>query len=412
MRRHEGLALGVPSVAIVNAQHGDETGKESDSLVVLELQGKRCLERSNLKRVSQKCIFGKERLSFTYILPIKTDAEQTQALVVGRTTEKVAENVSLATCGVHCSQARDGNGVEPWEDIGWEELIHEHSAEAVPEPPQGLGVSHVLPVKALQGLDSRQTAPVDSFDVPHANCSDDTTDTVTEQTDGDGAENNGGCAKRQIIEEVLGGKDENTGGGVGSRRSCDGADGMLLDGPWTRVDEFEELDPEGKRAITICSSPRRFALVTTGQDKSPAVSGKVRNQHDEGTRNVDLGRLEGVNLAHDSLESGETCRQEDTAESQGGIKVVTKRQEMLGSVGASDDDGVFSVGVGASVNVVAGRRRSALLIDGVRLVLATWLVAMRMGDLLVDLIMVGHIYGLSLNGVDAPENNSVPSHGG
>lgn len=351
---------------------------------------------------------------FTYILPIQSDAEQTKALVVGRTTEKVAENISLAASGVHCSQTRNGDGVEPREDVGWEKFVHEHSAEAVPEPSQGLGVSHVLPVKTLQGLDSRQTAPVDGFDVPHANRSDDTTDTITEQTNGDGAEDNGGCAKWQIIEEVLSGKDNNTGSGVGSRRSCDGADGMLLDGPWARVDELEELDPERKRAIAICGSPRCLALITTGQDKSPGVSGKVRNQHNESTRNVDLGGLEGVNLAHDGLESRETCRQEDTAESQGGIKVVAKWQEMLGSVGTSDDDGVFSVGVGASVNVVAGRRRSALFVDAVvdSALLATWLVAMRMGNLLVDLFMTGNIYGLSLNGVDTPENNIVPSHGG
>lgn len=148
-------------------------------------------------------------------MPIQTDTEQTQALVVGRTTEKVAKNISLAASGVHGSQARNGDGVEPWEDVGWEKLIHEHGAKAVPKPSQGLGVFHILPVKTLQGLDGRQTAPVDGFDVPHANWSDDTTDTITEQTDGDGAENNGGRAEWQIIEEVLSGKDDNAGGSIG-----------------------------------------------------------------------------------------------------------------------------------------------------------------------------------------------------
>lgn len=187
---------------------------------------------------------------------------------------------------------------------------------------------------------------------------------------------------------------------------------MLLDGPRARVDELEELDPDGKRAIAICGSPRCLALITTRQDKSPGIPGKVRNQHNESTGNVDLSGFEGVNLAHDGLESGETCRQEDAAESQGGIKVVAKRQEMLGSVGTSDDDCVFSVGVGTSVNVVARRRRGTLFIDTVGAIFATWLVAMRMGDLLVDLVMIGDIYGLALDGVDAPEDNVVPSHGG
>lgn len=51
LSRHEGLAFGVPSVTIINAHHRNETREESDSLVVLELQGKRSLERCDLEEL-------------------------------------------------------------------------------------------------------------------------------------------------------------------------------------------------------------------------------------------------------------------------------------------------------------------------------------------------------------------------
>lgn len=76
----------------------------------------------------------------TYILPVKGQGKEPQALVVGSTTKDVRQSCSFRPCRMHSSQARNGYRVEPGEDVCGEELIREHTRERDPEPSDGLGV--------------------------------------------------------------------------------------------------------------------------------------------------------------------------------------------------------------------------------------------------------------------------------
>lgn len=58
-------------------------------------------------------------------------------------------------------------------------------------------------MQPLQGLHSRKSTPVDSLNMPDGNRSHYPTKTIAEQTDGDGAEDDGDGTEGHIVEEIL-----------------------------------------------------------------------------------------------------------------------------------------------------------------------------------------------------------------
>lgn len=128
--------------------------------------------------------------------------------------------------------------------------------------------------------------------MPDSNWAHDTADTVAEQTDGDGAQNNCSRAQRHVVEKILGSKDLNTSGSIGSRSSRDGTDGMLLQTPGPRVDELDELNPQGKRACVALGSPSSFDLVATGKKKGPSIADEVGDEDDKCSLDGDVGGFE------------------------------------------------------------------------------------------------------------------------
>lgn len=69
-------------------------------------------------------------------------------------------------------------------------------------------------MQSLECLDGWQSTPVDGVDMPYSNGPHNTIDSVSKQTDGDSAQDDGGGAQRQVVEEVLCGEDLDTGGSV------------------------------------------------------------------------------------------------------------------------------------------------------------------------------------------------------
>lgn len=225
-------------------------------------------------------------------MPIERKGEKTQSLVVGGTTEKVVERLGLAAGGFHGSQARDRYRVEPGEDVGREELIDGHADEAVPKDSQGLGALDLLPVQTLQSLHCRESSPVDSFDVPDANRTDDTADTVTEQTNGDGAEDDCGCADGQIIKDILSREHHDAGSGIRGGRGSDGANGMFLEVPRSRVQKLDCLEPQRQSCRRVSGSELCFLDVASRHNRRPSITGEIGDEHNESTGDIDLGWLE------------------------------------------------------------------------------------------------------------------------
>lgn len=137
---------------------------------------------------------------------------------------------------------------------------------------------------------------------------------------------------------------------------------MFLESPWTRVDEFDNVDPHGKLPLTILVSPTCFDVVSTGQSKSPKLAEEVGDDDDEGALDRDLGGFElgqisaeielagtnsthRIDLVHDSLESSQTGGKENATEGQGRITIITHRQEMCRSISTSPDDNIVAVGI-------------------------------------------------------------------
>mgnify|MGYP000924405807 CR=1 FL=1 len=147
-------------------------------------------------------------------------------------------------------------------------------------------------MEPLQGLDGGEGAPVDGVDVPDGDGPHDAADAVAEEADGDDAEDDGGGAQGQVVEEVLGGEDLDAGRGVGGRGGGDGADGVLLEGPGPRVDELDDLEPEGETAGAALGSPARFELVPAGEEGRPGVAEEVGDEDDEGPLDGDEGGFE------------------------------------------------------------------------------------------------------------------------
>lgn len=185
---------------------------------------------------------------------------------------------------MHGGQAGDRDGVQERENVRREELVNEHAHKAVPEESERLGALQALPVKSLEGFDRRKSAPVDCFDVPYGNRTQHTADTIAKESNGDGAQDDGGGAQRQVVEEILGSEDGDTGRSVGSRGSCDGTHSVLLKIPWPRVDEGSDGNPQGRLSHTTPSCPSSLQFVTTREECSPSITNEVRDEDDEGSR--------------------------------------------------------------------------------------------------------------------------------
>ena len=128
--------------------------------------------------------------------------------------------------------------------------------------------------------------------MPDSNWTHDTAYTVAEQTNGDGTENNRGRAQWHVVEQILGSKNLDTSGSIGSRSSRDGTYGMFLQTPGSRIDELDELDPEGERACVASGSPSSLDLVATGKNKGPSIADEVGDEDDKGSLDGDVGRFE------------------------------------------------------------------------------------------------------------------------
>ena len=132
---------------------------------------------------------------------------------------------------------------------------------------------------------------------------------------------------------------------------------MLLETPWPGVDELDELNPDRELAITIGASPTGFEKITTREDLGPTLTQEESNDDDECTLDRDHSRFElhqrlgllqmcqawsveayHVDLVHDSLECRKTSSQEDTAEGQSRVEVITHWQEMRSCILCRPDD--------------------------------------------------------------------------
>lgn len=67
---------------------------------------------------------------------------------------------------------------------------------------------------------------------------------------------------------------------------------MLLETPWPRVDELDELDPDRKLAFAICAPPTGFEKIATREDLGPTLTEEESNDDNECTLNSDHGRFE------------------------------------------------------------------------------------------------------------------------
>lgn len=193
---------------------------------------------------------------------------------------------------MHGSQAGDRNGVQERENVCREELVNEHAHKAVPEESERLGTLHSLPMKSLEGLDRGKSAPVDRFDVPYCNGTQHTADTIAKESNGDGAQDDGGSAQRQVVEEILGSEDGDTGSSVGSRSGCDGTNSVLLKIPRPRVDEGSDGNPQGSLSLTTLGCPSSPEFVTTREERSPSITNEVRDEDDEGSGDCCRGWFE------------------------------------------------------------------------------------------------------------------------
>jgi len=186
----------------------------------------------------------------------------------------------------------DGNGVKPREDISRKELIQRHSSKAVPEISERFRVLDFLPMQTLECFDGRQVTPEHGVDVPNRHRTHHTTQTITEEANGNGTQDHSGGTQRHVVEEILSGKDLNTCGSIRSGSSCDGADGMFFEAPRTRVDELDNLEPERYRASVTAGSPPSFELVSARKGEGPSVSDEVGDEDDECSLDGDHGGFE------------------------------------------------------------------------------------------------------------------------
>lgn len=128
--------------------------------------------------------------------------------------------------------------------------------------------------------------------MPDGNGPHDTTDAIAKQTDRDDGQDHGRGAQWQVVEEILGCKNHHASGGVGRRRRSDGAHCVLLQGPRPRVDEADDLDPQGRLSLAALLPPSSLILVSTGETGGPGFAGKVCDEDDKGSRDDNRGWFE------------------------------------------------------------------------------------------------------------------------
>lgn len=142
-------------------------------------------------------------------------------------------------------------------------------------------------METLEGLDGRQSTPEDGFNVPDSNGTHQTAEAVAEQADRNGAQDDGGRAQREIVEQFLRRKNLRAGSSVRGGRCRDGTDGVLLERPRPWVDELEEPDLEWEFTLASVGPPPGFELVSSGKEGGPGNAKKVREEDDEGSLNSD-----------------------------------------------------------------------------------------------------------------------------
>lgn len=137
-------------------------------------------------------------------------------------------------------------------------------------------------MQPLKRLDGGESTPVDGIDVPNSNWTHDTTDAVSKEADRDGTQNDGDGTQRQVVEEVLSGKDLDTSGSVRGRRRRDGTNGVLLERPWAGIDKVDGRDPLGTVALATFRPPSSLKLVSTREEGSPCLAEEVGDKDDKG----------------------------------------------------------------------------------------------------------------------------------
>lgn len=119
-------------------------------------------------------------------------------------------------------------------------------------------------MKTLKDLDCRKTAPVDRVNVPYADGAHDTADTVAEESNRDGAEDDCDRAQRHVVEQVRCSEDL-TGGSSNRCGGCgDGCDGMLFQVPFAMVEEGHDCNPHRRLANSALFPPPSLELVAAG----------------------------------------------------------------------------------------------------------------------------------------------------
>lgn len=137
-------------------------------------------------------------------------------------------------------------------------------------------------MKSLERLHGGESTPVDGIDVPNSNWTHDTTDAVTKKSDRDGTQNDGNGTQRQVVKEVLSGKDLDTSGSVRGRCRRDGTNGVLLERPWPGIDEVNGRDPLGTVALATFRPPSSLKLVSTRKEGSPRLAEEIGDKDDKG----------------------------------------------------------------------------------------------------------------------------------
>lgn len=150
----------------------------------------------------------------------------------------------------------------------------------------------VLPMKTLQSLHCGKSTPVDCVDMPDGNRTHDTADAIAKKTNGNDTKNDGSCAQRQVVEEILCRENSYTGGSVGGRGGCDGADCVFLQVPRTRIDKSNDRDITREFAVAVLLPPSSLKLVTAGKCGGPCLTEKVGDKNDESSGNDNLGGFE------------------------------------------------------------------------------------------------------------------------
>ena len=67
---------------------------------------------------------------------------------------------------------------------------------------------------------------------------------------------------------------------------------MLLQTPWSRVQELDELDPERKFAVPVLAPPAGLKQIATRKQLGPTCTKEECNDNDEGALNSDQRRFE------------------------------------------------------------------------------------------------------------------------